>query len=102
MRGVPCSDVPPNLLKRPDQMNANELIVAQVQQEIYKLKCDDIQVFFVRGPQAGRLNTAATKDLQQLFLHRDGEIEWVSTYELRIKARDGYNHFEGKIKSIGG
>lgn len=101
-RSGPVHVVPTNLLKSRKDMDVNEIVVDNIQQEVYRLKCDDLAVYFVRGPAAGRINDSVTKDLQQLFLHRDGEIDWVSTYELRLKVRDGYNQVEGKIKSIGG
>ncbi len=96
--GIAVHSVPLNYLKRPEDLDSNEKAVDNVQQEVYRLKCEELAIYYSRGPMAGRINESATKELNQVFLYRNGQVDWVHTFELRLKAREGYNKSEERKK----
>jgi hypothetical protein len=95
----PGHEVPKTYLRPEHLKTRNEIVVDKVQQDVYYLKCQELSIYHARSQ---RIDELATSDLRKLFLYRNGEVDWVATYELRVLARDGYTKSEEFKKSIGG
>lgn len=81
-------------LKKTD--TTNEKVVDKVKQDVYRMKCAELAIYFASGPRKGTLNVGATEELKQIEIRVNGEIDWVSTFELRVRARDSYTEVESK------
>lgn len=97
-----CHDVPKTYLTPDRDKTFNEKLVDKVQQDVYRMKCDELSIYYVRGPETGKINKSMTDLLNDMFVKRNNVVDWVSTYELRLTVRDSYTRCEEKIKSIGG
>ena len=91
-----CYNVPALFLKEPE--TAEEKLLDKGIQEAYKEKCADMVVCFTQGRLAGHLNHRLTEAMQKVFVNKGDNIDWYSTYQLRLRLQEGYRKDE-EIKS---
>lgn len=92
-------DVPRTYLRPEHLKTTNEKAVDIVQQDVFRLKCEELSIY---NPRTQKIDETMTKQLNEVFAHRKDEVDWVATYELRLIARDGYTKSKEHLKSIGG
>jgi hypothetical protein len=83
-----CHDIPGLILEPPK--TTEEHLVFKIMQEGYKDKAESLQIHNITGG----LNHRMTEMLKQMFIHKKGEIDWYTTYHLRVKAQIGYERQE--------
>lgn len=81
-------DVPARYLKS-DKSKENEAFEKTLQDE-FKRKAEELSIDHVYGPFAGRTNNVLTNQLRQIKIEKNGEVDWVATYDLRLKAQLGH------------
>jgi len=67
---------------------------SQAVQNEFERKAKDLIIARQSGPFAGRMDVQLTEALQKIFVYRDGEVDWVLTYEVRLQAQEGHYKIE--------
>jgi len=77
-----CHDVPTMRLIPESELTAEQKLLGKMMNQSYHEKCEELVIDF-----GGIKNNNLTNYLQQMFIKRDGEIDWLETYQLRLVAQ---------------
>jgi hypothetical protein len=64
------------------ELTAEQKLLGKMMNQSYHEKCEELVIDF-----GGIKNNNLTNYLQQMFIKRDGEIDWLETYQLRLVAQ---------------
>jgi hypothetical protein len=87
-----CYDTPALFLKEPETVE--EKMLDKQFQDDYHTRAESMVITFVQGRQAGHLDHKASEALKGLKVLKNGEVDWYATYQLRLKAQEGYRKTE--------
>jgi len=59
----------------------------RTRQLMYRDKANSVMIYHESGPRHGQVNEKETAELKELFAYKNGEVEWIGTYELRLLAK---------------
>ena len=85
-----CNVVPGSMLKSEKDKNFSEKTLDKWMQDGYRQMAEALIISYSNG----RINNSATEELRGILAKRNGEVDWVATYELRLKAQQGYQKAE--------
>jgi hypothetical protein len=83
-----CYDYPALLTKK--TYDSNEKLLDKAIQNEYRRMCEEFIIAYVKGTYAGATDHLETMNVKKAFIHKDGEVDWYGTYELRKRIREGY------------
>lgn len=66
----------------------------QTVQNEFERKAKDLIIARQHGQFSGRMHVELTKALQNIFVYRNGEVDWVLTYEVRLRAQ--HEHYKSE------
>jgi hypothetical protein len=89
-----CHDVPSSALKNDTEKTTEEKTLDKAMQQEYKQKAESLVVTFVDGPASGRIDHRHTQELREIFIRKNGTVDWFSTYHLRVRAQEMYHRTE--------
>lgn len=91
-----CNVVPGSMLKPGQDKTFSEKTLDKWMQDGYRQKAEALIVTYVSN---GRIDHTNTEQLRQIFAKRNNEVDWAATYELRLKAQEGYRKAEEKRRN---
>lgn len=83
-----CHDVNKKDIFEPE--TKYEKHVDSIRQMLYRMKCDNLKAYFYSGPRRGEIDEQATELFKRAFRYKNGEVDWVATYEIRAAAVQGH------------
>ena len=89
-----CNDVPGLELVPESDRTTEQRLLAQAMNNAYREKAEAVVVTFISGSRAGNLNHEKTDQIRKIFVKTNGEVDWFSTYNLRLKVQEGYEKDE--------
>lgn len=89
-----CHDVPGSMLVPESQKTTEQKLVNKVMQQAYREKAESLVVTYVSGAEAGQTDYTRTALMREIVIKVNGEIDWYATYQLRLKAQEGYQQAE--------
>jgi hypothetical protein len=91
-----CHDVPSGALTPDDEKPAHQKQMDKIVEEEYRRKAEDLIIARQFGPHAGKMDIELTSQLQQIRIRKNGEINWVATYQMMLVAQQG--HYDAEIR----
>lgn len=85
-----CYQYPALFLKPVTELTAEEIILDRAIQSEYHMKAEGLVIAYASGPQAGGIDHLRTQALKELIVRSNSGVDWYATYEVRLKAQEGY------------
>jgi|ERR1700676_2799497 len=84
-----CHTVPSLILTPESKRTFEQKQIYKIMQEGFKDRAETLVV-----SKAGKIDHGRTELLRSILIRRDGEVDWYSTYQLRLVAQQGYQKDE--------
>jgi len=89
-----CNDVPGLELVPDSEKSTEQRLLAQAMNNAYREKAEALVVTNVSGTRAGHLNHEKTEQLRKILVKVGTAVDWQATYDLRLRAQEGYQKDE--------
>lgn len=91
-----CHDIPGSILEPPT--TAEGKLALKIMQQGYRDKAEQLVVCNMSGAEAGKINHRETSELRKVLVEVRGDIDWYTTYHLRVAAIRGYEQKQNLIR----